>query len=208
MFGKRKPHETDEPSVIPENGRGDARGSTPRPRSSSRPDASNPDTRAAAPRNQDLARRIPDYVSPSGRRSDPRSLGQTAETEGRKLVVGRDISLSGEIKACEKLIVDGQVEADLKDCKVLQINGTGLYAGAAVVDQAEISGRFEGELTVRGRLVVRATGRISGQLRYNDIEIERGGKVVGALEELPPSSPLKAATAENAAAAQAEPTRA
>lgn len=208
MFSKRRSHETDEPSMIPETGRGDDRSDAPRSRAPNRADAQNPDTRAAAPRNQDLARRMPDYAPPGTRRGDPRSPGQMAETEGRKLVVGRDISLSGEIKACEKLIVDGQVEADLKDCKVLQINASGLYAGAAVVDQAEISGRFEGELTVRGRLVLRATGRISGQLCYNDIEIERGGKVVGTLEELPPPSPAKAAPAEKEAAAPAKPARA
>ncbi len=134
----------------------------------------------------DVPRRIAEHLVPGGRRGDPRSPVQSGNSEGRKLVVGRDISLSGEIKACETLIVDGQVEANLKDCQSLQINAPGLFKGAAVVDKADISGRFEGELTVSGRLVLRATGRITGQLRYNDMEVERGGKVAGTLEELAP----------------------
>ena len=34
-------------------------------------------------------------------------------------------------------------------------------------------------------LDLRATGRIEGNLRYAGMQIERGGKVIGAMEELP-----------------------
>ncbi len=108
-----------------------------------------------------------------------------AKGEERKLVVGREISLSGEIKACEKLIVEGQVQADLQDCKLLRISESGLFKGTAVVDEADIRGRFEGDLTVQVHLELRATGRIEGNLRYAGLQIERGGKVIGAMEELP-----------------------
>lgn len=131
------------------------------------------------------------YTAPSSRRTPPGLPGANPMENGRKLVVGRDISLSGEIKACEQLIVEGQVSANLKDCKVLRISTSGLYDGAAEVDQAEISGRFEGDLTVKGTLILHATGRVSGRLRYGDMEIERGGKVNGTLEEIP--APSKAA---------------
>ena len=132
--------------------------------------------------------------------------------------MGRDISLSGEIKACEQLIVEGQVSAHLEDCKLLRISASGLYKGAAGVDQAEISGRFEGDLTVRGTLILRATGRVSGTLRYGDMEIERGGKIVGTLEEIPaagdapaedrPKAAGKARPAAAAARGTARPARA
>jgi cytoskeletal protein CcmA (bactofilin family) len=99
-------------------------------------------------------------------------------------VVGREISLSGEIKACEILIVEGQVEADLQDCKTLRISEAGLYKGTARVESAEIRGRFEGDLTVTAALDLRAGGRIVGSLRYGDLQVERGGKIVGTMEEI------------------------
>ncbi len=175
MFTKRRPSDPDQPQAR-QRDRQDG------PAGRSRPGVS------GAAGAYDVPRRVAEHLVPGSRHGDPRSPVQSGKSEGRKLVVGRDISLSGEINACETLIVDGQVEADLKDCEVLRISAPGLFKGTAVVDQADISGRFEGELTVRGRLVLRATGRIAGQLRYNDMEVERGGKIGGTLEELTPST--------------------
>ena len=147
-------------------------------------------------------RRVSDYMLPGARRE---LHGPGRAAEGRKLVVGQDISLTGEIKSCEQLIVEGEVEADLKGCRLLQISESGLFRGCAEVEQAEISGRFEGDLVVTERLTLRGTGRVSGTLRYAEMEIERGGKILGTLDDL--SQPA-AAPAETRKAKTAEPTTA
>ena len=49
----------------------------------------------------------------------------------------------------------------------------------ATIDVAVISGQFEGSLVVRDLLIVHATGRINGSVRYGQIEIERGGQLQG-----------------------------
>ena len=46
----------------------------------------------------------------------------------------------------------------------------------------DISGIFEGDLTAREYLVVRATGRITGKVRFGELEIERGGQIIGDLQ--------------------------
>jgi len=106
------------------------------------------------------------------------------ESEGKKLIVGRGIRLSGEIQACERLVVEGEVHADLTGALVLEIAENGLFKGRATVDYAEISGSFDGELTVRDRLMLRSTGQVDGDLRYAEMEIERGGRVRGTIGEL------------------------
>ena len=107
------------------------------------------------------------------------SLRPGAEAgEGSKLIVGRDIRLKGEITACDTLIVEGRIEASM-DARVIQVSESGIFKGDASVDQAEIRGRFEGTLTVRDYLLVCATGRIAGSVRYGQIEIERGGEIGG-----------------------------
>ena len=115
------------------------------------------------------------------RRSDPRGAGGV---EGRKLVVGREICLSGEIKTCEKLVVEGRVEADLNDSQSLEISEPGLFKGHATVEDCEVHGTFEGALTVTGCLYIRASGRVSGKIRYADIEIARGGRLTGDIAVL------------------------
>lgn len=104
--------------------------------------------------------------------------------EMRKLIVGRDIHLQGEIRACQKLVVEGRVEAALNDCRSVEIAGSGLFKGSARIETADISGRFEGDIIVTNRLIVRSTGRIVGSIQYGQIEIERGGVVSGQVEVL------------------------
>jgi cytoskeletal protein CcmA (bactofilin family) len=108
--------------------------------------------------------------------------------EGRKMVVGREICLSGEIKSCDTLVVEGRVEADLKDCRTLMVLASGVVKGNATVERCEISGLFEGDLTARQHLLLRATGRIIGSVTYDQLEVERGGSITGRMTETGGSS--------------------
>ena len=127
----------------------------------------------------------------------------------QKLMVGKMIYLSGEIKDCEALVIEGRVEADLTDCKVLLIQDSGSFRGSAEVEDADISGHFEGDMTVTGTMKLRKTGRISGTLRYAEIQIERGGQVTGSLEKIPPpQKPAQAAKPKQKASPAPEKTTA
>jgi cytoskeletal protein CcmA (bactofilin family) len=98
---------------------------------------------------------------------------------GSKLIVGPNIKLKGvEITDCDTLVVEGRVEATM-DSRVIQIAEHGAFKGAAVIDIAEIRGEFDGELTAREKLVIYATGKVSGKIRYGKIVIEEGGQLTG-----------------------------
>ncbi|MEM7226006.1 MAG: polymer-forming cytoskeletal protein [Pseudomonadota bacterium] len=210
MFGKRRTPDlgdragTTEESMEAEGvaippTRPAARPAPKRPARVATPEAARP--AAAAP--QEPIRRPADPIPSPGRRIEPMAPPEPSTNEGRKLVVGQDISLSGEIKSCQKLVVEGQVESSNTECSALQISATGLYKGSASVDHADISGRFEGDLTVHGQLTMRATGRLVGSLRYAQMEIERGGRISGTMEEIEPSAAMVAETS-GASAIQAE----
>jgi len=63
--------------------------------------------------------------------------------------------------------------------------GSRLIVGPDVkLKGAEIHGRFEGELTARQQLIIHATGRVSGKIRYGKILIEEGGEVSGDVQSL------------------------
>ena len=110
---------------------------------------------------------------------------QKREVETRKLIVGREISLSGEITACDRLVVEGSVEANLANCRDIDIAESGLFKGSASIDDAEVRGRFEGTLNVRRRLLIRATGKVTGNVRYGQVEIECGGQISGDIQAQP-----------------------
>jgi cytoskeletal protein CcmA (bactofilin family) len=110
------------------------------------------------------------------------------ERKESKLVVGHDIKIKGvEISDCDTLVVEGRVEATL-DSRVLEIAEHGVFQGTIAVDQAEIRGRFEGEITVRKQLIVHATGKVSGKVRYAKIKMEEGAEIAGDLAVLDKSA--------------------
>jgi cytoskeletal protein CcmA (bactofilin family) len=103
---------------------------------------------------------------------------------GSKLIVGPDIKLKGvEITDCDTLVVEGRVEASM-DSRVIQIAEHGVYSGTVGIDVAEIHGRFEGELTARKQLIIHATGRVTGTIRYGKLTIEDGGEISGTVSTL------------------------
>ena len=101
---------------------------------------------------------------------------------GSKLTVGPNIKLKGvEITDCDTLVVEGLVEATM-DSRVIQIAQQGAFKGSAEIDIAEIHGVFDGNLTVRQKLVIYATGKVTGKIRYGKVVIEEGGQLSGDIE--------------------------
>jgi cytoskeletal protein CcmA (bactofilin family) len=106
---------------------------------------------------------------------------------GSKLFIGVNIKLKGvEISDCDVLVIEGQVDATVHS-KLMQIASPGTLHGTALIDVAEIHGEFAGELTARTRLVVHATGRVSGTIRYGKLVVAEGGELSGDVKRLDPA---------------------
>lgn len=113
----------------------------------------------------------------------PAAAAPSAAKEGEsKLTVGPNIKLKGvEITDCDTLVVEGSVEATM-DSRVIQISERGAFKGSAEIDIAEIRGQFDGNLTVRQKLVIYSTGKVTGRIRYGKVVIEEGGQLSGEIE--------------------------
>ena len=105
-----------------------------------------------------------------------------SDSGGSKLTVGPNIKLKGvEITDCDTLVVEGTVEATM-DSRVIHIAEQGAFRGSAEIDIAEIHGEFDGNLTVRQKLVIFSTGKVTGTIRYGKIVIEEGGQLSGDIQ--------------------------
>jgi cytoskeletal protein CcmA (bactofilin family) len=112
----------------------------------------------------------------------PAANSVSAQEGESKLTVGPNIKLKGvEITDCDTLVVEGSVEATM-DSRVIQISERGSFKGSAEIDIAEIHGQFEGNLTVRQKLVIYSTGKVTGRVRYGKVVIEEGGQLSGEIE--------------------------
>lgn len=109
----------------------------------------------------------------------PPTVPEKAEPKARQMRVGRGLKLSGKITGCDRLVVEGDVEATLLECSTVELAASGIFKGTATVVHAEISGQFEGSLTVRERLFIRQSGQVTGDIRYGQLEVECGGRLSG-----------------------------
>ncbi len=117
----------------------------------------------------------------SGTSTAPQAEKNVVKSEDQKLVVGPRIRLQGDVTNCDALIIEGYFEGSAKS-RVIRVAQGGTVSGEVEVETAEITGEFEGKLTVSNRLVVHATGRVTGTVRYFAVEIEAGGQISGDVQ--------------------------
>ncbi|MBI3094980.1 MAG: polymer-forming cytoskeletal protein [Rhodocyclales bacterium] len=131
--------------------------------------------------------------------ADAKPAKSHESVSANRLMVGPDVKLKGaEILDCDTLVVEGRVEATM-DSRVINIAGNGSFSGKVGIDVAEIHGRFEGELTARSQLIIHATGRVSGTIRYGKILIEEGGEISGDVRSLASEAATPTLTQRSAA---------
>jgi cytoskeletal protein CcmA (bactofilin family) len=110
------------------------------------------------------------------------SATDAAVAAGSRLIVGPNIKLKGvEITDCDTIVIEGFVEAKIFS-RVIQIAQQGAFKGSAEIDIAEIRGEFDGDLTVRQKLVIFSTGKVSGKILYGKLVVEEGGQLSGDVQ--------------------------
>ena len=151
------------------------------PRYAPQPDAQPLSAIAVTPPVNTPAKTSPPVTATSPSELDPTAT-QTVGTP--RLTVGPNIKLKGaEINDCDTLVVEGHVEASM-DSKTLEILKTGSYEGTVTIDIAEIHGKFSGNLTARKKLIVHASGWVSGVVRYGSLLVSEGGVVSGDIASI------------------------
>ncbi|MEJ0061748.1 MAG: polymer-forming cytoskeletal protein [Alphaproteobacteria bacterium] len=178
MFGRKDNGSKDQnpipPLAVSKSGKAETSYSSPAKA------ASEPMLARALPAVAQPARRVIDI--PSRRSGYQDGTGQ----ETRKLTVGREITLTGEISTCDILVVEGEVSATLRDGRLIEITEAGTFIGTVEIDNADIAGKFDGDLIVRNRLTVRASGLITGRVQYGELEVQAGGQISGELHAVKP----------------------
>jgi cytoskeletal protein CcmA (bactofilin family) len=132
----------------------------------------------ARPPAMAAARRVIDIPA----RRSSYAEGGSVPPDARRLTVGREITLTGEIATCDVLVVEGHVSATLRDGRMIEITEAGMFQGTVEIDNADIAGKFEGDLIVHNRLTIRATGRIAGRVQYGELEVMAGGQITGEIQ--------------------------
>ena len=125
-----------------------------------------------------ISKRVADIPNLTGLR------GTEADIDGKRLIIGKQIRMTGEISGCEKLLAEGAVEANLTEVKSVEVTANGTFKGNAEVDSAVIAGHYEGNLKVLSHLEIAASGVVKSAVSYKTIAVANGGKIHGSIETI------------------------
>ena len=104
-------------------------------------------------------------------------------TKDKSIFIGAGVVFKGSINASNQAINSGTVEGDLVAKDVL-IGAAGVVTGTTEADFIDVKGELNESISSKNVLIVRSSGKITGDVTYGEIEIERGGKIKGSMKQV------------------------
>ena len=98
-----------------------------------------------------------------------------------KVVIGHGVTINGEIKKADEVQIDGEADITMKTDNVV-IGATGDCKGNIETHNADIWGKFDGEIKASGTLTIQEQGSLSGNIEYQNLQIKLGGKISGDIK--------------------------
>lgn len=116
-------------------------------------------------------------------------------------VISKNTSIKGDIISEGDFRVEGSIEGTIKTAGRVVIGTSGSVKGKVTCNNADIDGKFSGELLVNNLLTLKATSQISGDVVISKLSVEPGAEfnatctMKGAIKELKNGKTTKEKTA-------------
>jgi cytoskeletal protein CcmA (bactofilin family) len=116
------------------------------------------------------------------------SAAPAATTSGPKqfAVIGPSMTIKGEIRAREELLVDGEVEGMLESQSLLTVGPNGKVRGNIKARQVAIFGSVRGNVEVTEKIAIREQGSLIGDIKGAGISIDDGAYFKGSIDIVRP----------------------
>lgn len=100
-----------------------------------------------------------------------------------ELMVGSGVTAVGTFKVPGEAIISGNVQGELTAAS-LSVLSTGEVTGTSTARTIVVSGKMNQSTTATQSLVIDSTGVITGDIAYGDLEIRRGGELLGNIKQI------------------------
>jgi cytoskeletal protein CcmA (bactofilin family) len=116
------------------------------------------------------------------------SPAPTVTTSGPKqqAVIGPSMTIKGEIRAREELLVEGEVEGQLESQSLLTVGPNGKVRGNIKARQVAIFGSVRGNVEVTEKIAIREQGSLIGDIKGAGISIDDGAYFKGSIDIVRP----------------------
>lgn len=117
---------------------------------------------------------------PDPKHTRVRSLYEASGAEAENVVtLGPRDSLHGRLDVDGDLRIEGSVEGELKASGNISIEPSASIRGGVEGSNLSVRGQLDGKVTVRRRLIIGATGHVSGEVTAGRLTIEDGAILNG-----------------------------
>jgi cytoskeletal protein CcmA (bactofilin family) len=109
-----------------------------------------------------------------------KSKENTRENPSRGInVIGEGTKIEGDLKSNGDLRVDGTLVGTVHTTAKLVLGATGRIEGEVHAQNADISGKIEGNVLIKEVLLLQSQSRIDGDIRTGKLVVEAGGEFNG-----------------------------
>ena len=125
------------------------------------------------------------YVPPAPARPEPAQSRQSA-------AIGASMTIKGEIRAREELLVDGEVEGSLESQSALTVGPNGKVRANIKAREVIVYGSVRGNVEVAEKIAIRDQGSLVGDIKAAGISIDDGAYFKGSIDIVRPEPKVAA----------------
>jgi cytoskeletal protein CcmA (bactofilin family) len=109
-------------------------------------------------------------------------------------VIGAKTTIKGEITGDEDLVIEGNVEGQIRITRDLRVAPGGVLKATVEAQSLTVSGEVVGDCQAQTRVEIQATGRLTGNIRAPKIVIAEGAMFPRQQATCPPDARRSART--------------
>lgn len=102
-----------------------------------------------------------------------------ARASASACVIGPKIKIVGELSGDEDVLVEGQVEGEIRISRDLRVGTGGVVKAKVSAQSIIVSGEVVGDCEATGRVELQSTGKLTGNIRAPKIVIAEGAMFRG-----------------------------
>ena len=94
-------------------------------------------------------------------------------------IIGAGAVIEGIVRVSGRVQIDGRIEGTLEVEGEVSVGPKGVVDGELLGTTLVIGGKATGKITARNHLHVVSTGVVQGDVRYDTLQVDRGGLIGG-----------------------------
>jgi cytoskeletal protein CcmA (bactofilin family) len=98
------------------------------------------------------------------------------------ITIGKGVTFVGSISTRGKAFINGAVTGEIS-VDDLQVGESGIIKGKIKSREMEVHGEIHDDVSCAEHVLVHSTGLINGKLIYGELEIQKGGRVTGSMDQ-------------------------